>query len=87
MAITNILYFRHIRGNYPVIYETKGDYFVVADMDREILSRQSSAGLYFHNMYNYNIVLINTVKKIREGFTQSQYEEGKQMRRALDMLE
>ena len=45
MAITNILYFRNIREKYPVRYETKGDYFVVVDMDREILFRQSATGL------------------------------------------
>ena len=74
MTITNILYFRNIRETYPVRYDTKGNYVVVADMDRNILFRQSAAGLYFHYMSNCNIVLINTVKEIREGFTQSQYE-------------
>ena len=73
MAITNILYSRNIRENYPVSYETKGDWFVVMDMDMEILFRQRAAGIYFHDMSNCNIVLINTVKDTIEGFTQSQY--------------
>ena len=37
-------------------------------------------------MSNWNIFLINTVKEIREGFTQSQYEGANQVRRALDMV-
>ena len=73
MEITNILYFRNIRENYSVRYDTKGDLFVVVDMDREILFRQISTGLYFRDMSNCNIVLINTVKDTLEGFTQSKY--------------
>ena len=73
MAIINILYFRKIREKYPVRYDTKGDWFVVVEMDRKILFRQSAAGLYFHYIYNCNIVLINTVKDTLEGFNQSQY--------------
>ena len=70
MAITNILYFRNIREKYPVRYDTKGNLFVVVEMDREILFRQSAAGLYFHYIYNCNIFLINTVKDTLEDFTQ-----------------
>ena len=55
-------------------------------MDRVIIFRQSASILYFHGISNCNIVLINTVKEIREGSTQSQYEGGKQVRRALDMV-
>ena len=59
---------------------------MVVDMDREVLFRQSATGLYFHDISNCNIVLINTVKEVREGFTQIQYEGGKQVQRALDMV-
>ena len=86
MAITNILYFRKIREKYPVRYDTKEDYFVVVEIGRVIIFRKSASILYFHGMSNCNIVLINKVKDIREGFTQSQYEGGNQVRRALDMV-
>ena len=48
--------------------------------------RLSASILYFQGMSNCNIVLINTVEEIREGFTQSQYEGVNQVRRALDMV-
>ena len=67
MAITNILYFIKIREKYTVKHDTKGNYFVVVGMDRVILFRQSTSRMYFHGMSNCNIVLINTVKEIREG--------------------
>ena len=72
-AITNILYFRNIGEKYPVRYYNKGNYFVVVEMYRGIIFRQSAVGLYLHDMYNCKIVLINTVKETIEGFTQSQY--------------
>ena len=42
--------------------------------------------MYFQYISNCNIILINTVKEIREGFNQRQYEGGKQVQRALDMV-
>ena len=42
--------------------------------------------MYVHDMSNCNIVLINTLKDIREGFTHSQYEGAKQVWRALDTV-
>ena len=42
-------------------------------MDREIIFRKSAAGLYFHDMSNCSIFLINTVKDTLEGFNQIQY--------------
>ena len=85
-SINNILYFIKIKEKYPIRYDTKGNYFVVAKTDREILFRQSATGLYFHNMSNRSVVLINTVKEIRECFTQSQYKEAKQVQWALDIV-
>ena len=37
--INNILSFINIRENYPIRYETKGNYFVVVNTDRDILFR------------------------------------------------
>ena len=59
---------------------------MVVDMDREILFRQIAAVMYFQYISNCNIILINTVKEIREVFNQRQYEGGKQVQRALDMV-
>ena len=65
--INNILSFINIREKYPMRYDTKGGSFVVMKTDREILFSQSATGLYFHDMSNRDVVLINTVKEIWEG--------------------
>ena len=86
MEINNILSFVNIREKYPIRYDTEGDYFVVVKTDRDILFSQSAAGLYFHDISNRGVSLINTVKEIRECFTQSQYKEAKQVQWALDIV-
>ena len=77
--INNILSLIKIRKNYPIRYDTEGEYFVVVKTDRETLFGQSAAGLYFHGMFYREVFLINTLKEIREGFTQSQYKGAKQV--------
>ena len=79
VEINNILSLIRIRKNYTIIYYTEGNLFVVVKTDRETLFGQSAAGLYFHGMFYRKVVLINTVKESREGFTQSQYKGTKQV--------
>ena len=54
--------------------------------DREIFFRKRAAGLYFSDMSNHEVVLINTVKESQEGFTQSQYKGAKQVQWVLYMV-
>ena len=79
VEINNILSFIIIREKYPIRYDTKGNYFVVVNTDREIIFRQSLAGLSFYEISNCEVVLINTVKESWERSIQSQYKGAKQV--------
>ena len=86
VEINNILSFIIIREKYPIRYDTKGNYFVVVNTDREIIFRQSLAGLSFYEISNCEVVLINTVKESWESSIQSQYKGAKQVQWTLDMV-
>ena len=75
----NILYFINYREKYPIRYDTEGNYFVAVNTDRDILFMQSAAWIYFHDISNHEVVLINTAKEIREGFNQIQYKGATQV--------
>ena len=79
VEIYNILSLIKIRKNYPIRYDTEGEYFVVVKTDREILFRQSAAGLYFRGMFYREVFLVNTVKENRGGFTQIRYKGTKKV--------
>ena len=72
-SISNILSFIRIREKYPACYGTEGGYCSLMKPDKEVLFRQSILGLYFHNNYDRDEVLINTVLEIKEGLYQKIY--------------
>jgi hypothetical protein len=59
---------------------------VVVQPHTEILFQQSDSGLYYHNTTDCAMVMVNTVGKNREGFTNRAYNRAKQARRALGMV-
>ena len=85
-SITNIISFSSIRDKYPIRYETEGNYFYIVKPYKEILFRQSPSGIYFYNTYNRDVVLINTILDIREGFYQRLYDSVKKALHALRMV-
>jgi hypothetical protein len=69
-GMTNILSFSLVKKKFPGKYDSaKGDYFVVSKPDKDVIFARSPSGLYYHDTTNRVVVLVNTVKKNREVFT------------------
>ena len=64
-AVNNILSFISIREKYPISYDTKGNYFSIMKLDKEVLFRQRPSGLYFNNTSYREEFLIKTILDIR----------------------
>ena len=85
-AITNILSFSGIGQNYPVRYDTEGNFFYIMKPDKEFLFRKSQSGVYFHNTSDQYVVLVNTISEIRGGFSQKQYDGANKQQLTLDIV-
>jgi hypothetical protein len=53
---------------------------------KEVIFRRSQSGLYYYDTDNLAVVMVNTVAENREGYTQREYDDAKQARRALGMV-
>jgi hypothetical protein len=69
---------------YPDQYNSgDGKQFIVAKPDKDVVFKQSPAGLYYHDTSNRNtFIMVNTIKENREGFTTHELEKVKEVRRA-----
>jgi hypothetical protein len=86
-AITNILSLSNIKENHPVSYDSRaGNKFVVVKPDKDVVFKQSPAGMYYHDTGNRAFVMVNTIKENREGFTRREVEKAKEARHALALV-
>jgi hypothetical protein len=80
-AIASILSLAKMSKRYPVKFNSvNGNQFVIIQPNKEVIFKQSKSGLYFHDTMNREVVMVNTVKVNREGYTQRQYDGAKAVR-------
>jgi hypothetical protein len=86
-GIANILSMSLVRKKSPVRYDSvAGDQFIVSKIDKDVIFSASHSGLYYHDTTNREVVLVNTVKQNKEGFTEREYNRAKSARRALRLV-
>jgi hypothetical protein len=69
-AIANILSLSKLKERYPVKYDSSaGNQFVVKQPTKKVIFKQSLSGLYYHDTRDRAIVMVNTIKENREGYT------------------
>jgi hypothetical protein len=86
-AITNILSLAKVKEQYPVKYDSKqGNRFVLVQPHKKVILKQSPSGLYYHDTPDRAIAMVNTVKENRKGYTQREYDDAKEARRALALV-
>jgi hypothetical protein len=86
-AIANILSLAKMSKQYPVKLDSAvGNRFVVIQPSEEVIFKQSKSGLYFHDTMDRTVVMVNTAKDIREGYTQRQHDGIKAARRGLGLV-
>jgi hypothetical protein len=86
-VIANILSLAKVKERYPVKYDSNhGNHFVVVQPHKKVIFKQSPSGLYYHDTSDRAIVVVNTVKENREGYTQREYDDAKEARRALALV-
>jgi hypothetical protein len=83
-GIANIISMSLVRKKFPVRYDSvAGDQFIVSKPDKDVIFSASRSGLYYHDTINRAVVLMNTIKQNKEGFTERDYNQEKSARRAL----
>jgi hypothetical protein len=86
-GIANILSMSLLKKKFPVIYDiAKGDYFIVKKPDKNIIFAGIPSGLYYHDTTNRAVMLVDTVKQNREGFTDREFDRAKSARRSLGLV-
>jgi hypothetical protein len=76
-----------VKNKFPVKYDSaKGDHFVVIKPDKDVIFSGSPIGRYYHDTTNRAVVMVNTVKQNREGFTDRGFDRAKSARRALGLV-
>jgi hypothetical protein len=53
---------------------------------KKLIFQQSHSGMYYHDTKDRAVVMLNTVKENREGYTHKEFERAKVARRALGMV-
>jgi hypothetical protein len=77
-GIANILSMSLVRKKFPVRNDSvAGDQFIVSKPDKDVIFSASRSGLYYHNTKNCAVVLVNTVKQNKEGFTEREFNRAK----------
>jgi hypothetical protein len=86
-AIANILSLAKVKEKYQVRYDSDDiNQFVVIQPKKKVVFKQSASGIYYHDTTNQAVVMVNTVKDTREGYTNRAYNAVKQARKALGMV-
>jgi hypothetical protein len=86
-AIKNILSLSHVKKWFRIRYDSANvNQFVVVKPDKEIIFNESKEGLYYHDTANQAMVMVNTVKEKKEGFTDREYHRAKEAHRALGLV-
>jgi hypothetical protein len=86
-GIANILSMSLMSKRFPVRYDSaSGDQFIVSKPDKDVIFSASKSGLYYHDTTNRAVVLVNTVKQNKEGFTEREFNRAKSARRALGLV-
>ena len=87
-AISNILCYADLADNFHIIYDNaQEDAFLLFKKNGDILKfTRSKCGIYFHNLINRQIVLLNTVKENELGYTKQQIEQARRARKLYGMI-
>jgi hypothetical protein len=77
----------NVKEKYPVQYDSgTGNEFGVTKPDKDVVFRQSPAGLYYHDTGDRAFAMVNTIKENHEGFTSREFEKAKEARHALALV-
>jgi hypothetical protein len=80
-GIANILSLAKVKEKHPVRYDSDNcNQFVVVQPKKQVVFQQNSSGLYHHYTTNRAVVMVNTVKDNRKGYTDKAYSAAKQAR-------
>ena len=86
-AITNILSLNNVKKKWQVPYDSNGqDRFTVHKPEKLIHFDCSKNGLYFHNVLNQNVTMVNTVEENSQGFSRRQIEQAKKARKLYHVM-
>jgi hypothetical protein len=86
-GIANILPIYLMSKTFPVRYDSaSGDEFIVSKPDKDVIFSASKSGIYYHVTTNRVVVLVNTVKQNKEGFTEREFNRAKSARRDLGIV-
>ena len=87
-AITNILSFTDLADHFRIINEnSQEDAFLLFKKNGDIVKfTRSNCGMYFHNLIEQQIVLLNTVKENELGYTKQQIEQARRARNLYGMI-
>jgi hypothetical protein len=86
-TIANTISLSNVKEKCPVRYDSQaGKKIVLVKPDKDIVFKQSPAGLYYHDTGNRAFVMVNTIKENREGLTCREVEKAKEARRALALV-
>ena len=81
-AITNILSLNNMKKKWKVTYDSENeDRFTVHKPEKLVHFKCSDNGLYFHDITNQSITLINTIAENLEGFLKCQIEQARWARK------
>jgi hypothetical protein len=74
-AITNILSLNNIKNKYRVTYDSEKDnIFFVHKPDAIIKFQESDNGLFFHDVTDRDVILLNTVEENKNKYSERQYK-------------
>ena len=69
-CIANILSLSKAKNRYRIMYDSAGGKkFIMVMPDKEALVNESGNGIYYHDLEDSYLVLVNTVEENREGFS------------------
>jgi hypothetical protein len=78
-AIANILSLSQLKERYPVKYDSSA-------WTKNVIFKESLAGLYYHDTKDRAVGMVNTVKESHEGYMNQEFERAKVAQRELGMV-
>ena len=87
-AITNIISYANLADNYRMLYDNRTeDAFLLFKQNGDILKlTRSPNGIYYHDLQNRQIMLLNQVSENELGYTQQELEKARLARKLYGMI-
>lgn len=76
-----------VKEEYLITYDSEqGNEFLVKQPRKQMVFQQGNTGLYYHNVRNCALVMVNTAQQNLQGYTKQEYEAAKIERERLAMV-